>query len=81
MQPVIVRGGGRKGVICHGQGTSILSRGGGYQSIIPIMSTLLVCRNSSLLDCCDPNYDLALFFKSFFFFLNRMVCCRLPQSE
>lgn len=29
MQPVIVRGGGRKGVICHGQGTSILSRGGG----------------------------------------------------
>ena len=40
--------------------------GGGYQSIIPIMSTLLVCRNSSL-DCCDPNYDLALFFKSFFF--------------
>ena len=28
MQPVIVRGGGRKGVICHGQGTSILSRGG-----------------------------------------------------
>ena len=80
MQPVIVRGGGRKGVICHGQGTSILSRGGGYRSIIPIKSTLLVCRNSSL-DCCDPNYDLALFFKSFFFFLNRMVCCRLPQSE
>ena len=29
MQPVIVRGGGGKGVICHGQGTSILSRGGG----------------------------------------------------
>ena len=29
MQPVIVRGGGRKGVICHGQGTSILSKGGG----------------------------------------------------
>lgn len=58
---------GGKGVICHGQGTSILSRwgGGGYQSIIPIMSTLLVCRNSSL-DCCDPNYDLALFFKFFF---------------
>ena len=66
MQPVIVRGGGRKGVICHGQGTSILSRGGGYRSIIPIKSTLLVCRNSPL-DCCDPNYDLALFFKSFFF--------------
>ena len=33
MQPVIVRGGGRKGVICHGQGTSILSRGGGGVSI------------------------------------------------
>ena len=66
MQPVIVRGGG-KGVICHGQGTSILSRGGGgNRSIIPIKSTLLVCRNSPL-DCCDPNYDLALFFKSFFF--------------
>ena len=45
---------------------SYLGGGGGYQSIIPIMSTLLVCRNSSL-DCCDPNYDLALFFKSFFF--------------
>ena len=29
MQPVIVRGGGGEGVICHGQGTSILSRGGG----------------------------------------------------
>lgn len=79
MQPVIVRGGGGGSCNLYGQGTSILSRGK-YQSIIPIMYTLLVCRNSSL-DCCDPNYDLALFFKSFFFFLNRMVCCRLPQSE
>ena len=78
MQPVIVRGGGGGSCNLYGQGTSILSRGK-YQSIIPIMYTLLVCRNSSL-DCCDPNYDLALFFKSFFF-LNRMVCCRLPQSE
>ena len=44
---------------------SYLGGRGGYQSIIPIMYTLLVCRNSSL-DCYDPNYDLALFFKSFF---------------
>lgn len=67
MQPAIVRGGGERGNLSWTWTRDQHPiKGGGYQSIIPIMSTLLVCRNSSL-DCCDPNYDLALFFKSFFF--------------